>query len=595
MKDKTNFETLIQKSSDLCVVIDQDDKVEFANKAVLNSLEVDLELLIKKGIATYFHPEDVKKMKNVKEKIMSNPGVSFLDRVRFISSTGKIRSYESNCTFDPDSKKIIMLNRDLTNIISHEGMYDQAKRLANIGLWEYSIDNKSLYWDDVVYDIYELNRGSEINFDRMKKFFREDSLAYFNEAIERTVSSGAPLDLELNFISGKFRPSTARYVGKLVSGEVNKIVGTIQNLTDLRKLERTSEDYKEAVDKSAIVSITDRDGIITEVNEKFLQLTKYKREELIGYSHRKVSSGFHPQEFWTNVWETISSGKVWSGEIKNKDKLGKALWVSTTIIPFKNSMGRNYQYLAIQTDITENKKLTEEIMVSEKLSAVGEISAQILHEVMTPLSIISLSIENLEDDVCELKDKEDAKSIQTSLDEIKSNYDKIEEIFQNMRSILVTKSGADTETISIKETFDKSLSLVKAKLTSKDISIDLNQFKDFMVHCSRSELSQVFLNLINNSCDAIMDLEQRWIEIETKADENDVVILFKDSGTGMSDEVKERIFENLFTTKGDTKGTGLGMGVCKKLIERYNGSIRVASEFPTTTFEIKLPRIKSEN
>ncbi len=590
MSNTINFEKLIQSSSDFITAFDDEDKIVFANKSALAALEIKYDTLVKKGLAAFIHPDDTKSIEVLKQNLKNHPNTSFYQKLRFISSSGKIRTLESNCTLDSETNTTIVISRDLQHLVSHEGMYGEAKKLANIGVWEYCVETDDLVWDDVVYDIYELNTKTDITLTRMKQFFREESLSLFKIALQRTIDNGAPIDLELNFVSGKFRPSTARFVGKLIPGKINKVIGTIQNLTDLRRLERRSEDYKEAVDKSSIVSITDRDGVITEVNQCFLEVSQYTKEELIGQSHRVVNSGFHSKEFWENVWQTISNGDVWSGEIKNKCKNNKFYWVNTTIIPFKNSMGRTYQYLAIQNDVTENKKLTEEIMVSEKLSAIGEISAQILHEVMTPLSIISLSIENLEDDVDELENsKNQTESIKSSLYEIKSNYDKIEEIFQNMRSILVAKQGADTEEISLRDTFEKSMSLVKAKITSKDVTLKLDNFTDFRVTCSRSELSQVFLNLINNAVDAIADLDSRWIEIQTKKDGDKVALLFQDSGSGIPHEIRERIFDNLFTTKGETKGTGLGMGVCKKLIERYNGEIRVAPEFPYTTFEIKLP------
>ena len=209
---------------------------------------------------------------------------------------------------------------------------------------------------------------------------------------------------------------------------------------------------------------------------------------------------------------------------------------------------------------------------------------------MTPLSIISLSIENLEEDIEEL-DIEKAKSspLKASLTEIMSNYDKIEEIFDNMRSLLVQKSGADTKEISVKETFFKALSLVKAKLTSKDIELKTEKFNDYKITCSTSELSQVFINLINNACDAVANLEQRWIEVSTTEEDGIIVMTISDSGEGIPEDIRERIFDNLFTTKGDSKGTGLGMGVCKKLVKRNSGEIRVAPEFPNTTFELKFP------
>ena len=146
----------------------------------------------------------------------------------------------------------------------------------------------------------------------------------------------------------------------------NDVTGRKEAEEALRRSLRELADLKFALDESAIVAMTDVRGRITYVNDKFCEISKYERDELLGQDHRIISSNYHPKDFIDELWRTIERGEVWRGEIRDRTRDGGVYWVDTTVVPFLNQRGIPYRYVAICHDITARKEAEGALKASEE-------------------------------------------------------------------------------------------------------------------------------------------------------------------------------------------------------------------------------------
>lgn len=364
---------------------------------------------------------------------------------------------------------------------------------------------------------------------------------------------------------------------------------------DQANLLKELQDQKHALDQAAIVAATDQYGRITYVNDKFCEMSGYSREELLGQSHRIVNSAHHGPEFFEDLWKTISRGETWRGEIRNRTKNGGYYWVATTIVPFLNAEGKPYQYLSIRQDITALKQAEEliltqrsKLVAASKLSALGELSAALTHEINNPLAVILGRAEMIRDHLAGANPS--LETVRKMVESIENTGRKIEKIMSTVRSLAHGGDAEPLQRVTLESLIESAMDIVGARLKGHDVRVETKLHDPGRVlECRSTEVFQILINLLSNAHDAVIGVDERWIRIESCDDDDGVRLSVVDSGEGIADDVRAKLFSPFFTTKQIGVGTGLGLTISHGLAARNGARLWLDEKREPTCFNLWLP------
>ena len=340
---------------------------------------------------------------------------------------------------------------------------------------------------------------------------------------------------------------------------------------------KSLNELRYALDQAAIVAATDHRGIITYVNDKFCDISKYSRQELLGADHRIINSGYHPKAFMRDLWRTIARGQVWRGEIRNRAKDGSFYWVDTTIVPFLNGSGKPRQYLAIRSDITARKLAEAQLREQAALTNLGQLTAVVAHEVRNPLAGLRASLQVLQQRSADARDREILVTMVRRIDELN---DKVEDLLLYARP-----KAPRLQPIDVGALVRDAAQNARVATGSLCPPIPVTGDTGVRVLADVDMLRAALLNVAMNACQAA---GPRDVAAHISREPDTCRIIIHDRGPGIPPDVRERMFEPFFTTRAG--GTGLGLAIVKRLIELLNGTIAL-TERPGggTAAEIAIP------
>jgi len=457
------------------------------------------------------------------------------------------------------------------------------------GSWSLDIRSGELFWDVITKKIHEVPLDFQPRLEESVSFYREDFREKVSQEVKTLFETGKGWDSVYCLITAKGNQVWVRSFGFAVEFENEKpvkIAGSFydcsEELVDIFQQKNLSQ----FLNTTAGISHSDYDGKIKQVNPTFLKWLGYTEADLIGQSHRILNSGHHSKEFFTGLWQTILSGNAWHGDILNKAKDGSLLWLETHIQPILDLDGNIIEFLSIRFDVTEKKMKEEKDRQMYSLLTIGENAVSILHEVMNPLTIISAKLELL---------KREARRIdQTNLFDhhimgMENNVKRISQIFQDMRGML--HGEGQFSQLSIKDMLEKVKGFSLMKLLKNKTQLSISGELGLQYFGNEGYVSQIILNLINNAIEANKNNDDKWIEISViDMDESEILISVIDSGHGIPECSRSKIFEPLYTTKKKSGGTGLGLSLSKQLAQTMNGELIYNSNSEHTRFDLILKK-----
>lgn len=453
----------------------------------------------------------------------------------------------------------------------------------------------------------------------IRELFSKEIADIHFDHLKKTFDTGKVNSYEYHGIVGY---ETYEYEARMVAISDTKVLRLIRDITDRRKVEREIKKLTIAIEQSPVaIIITDVTGKLEYMSPAFLTMTGYTYEELYQKPIGIIKSGMTERSVYDNLWKTISAGKNWQNEWRNRRKNGEIFWENISITPILDEKGKIRNFLAVKQDITERKNYEEEIIqlnqnLEERIQkrtreledsnrelelaridadtanqAKSEFLSRMSHELRTPMNSI-LGFAQL------LQLTELSESQSRNLDYILKSGNHLLQLINEVLDIAKIESGKVELSIEPVEVLEIIREVTESALpfaTKNSIQIHLpivTEAKAYIL-ADLQRLKQILINLLNNAIKYNREGGQVWVAVEKIEEGKYFRISVKDNGIGISESNLSKLFRPFERIGGEqfaVEGTGLGLSVVEKLTKQMNGRVGVKSQQGEgSIFWIELP------
>ncbi|NJD22762.1 MAG: PAS domain S-box protein [Melioribacter sp.] len=434
------------------------------------------------------------------------------------------------------------------------------------------------------YSLEDISKG----FHMISMVSEKDKLEAIGN-MQRLLNGQSPSKNEYEMVrkDGTTFPALTFNAPIIRNGKTIGLRGTLVDITQRKLVENELSKLSEAVAQSpASIVITDINGNIVYVNKTFEETTGYSFDEVINQNPRILKSGFMPKEEYAKLWDTITSGNTWHGEFQNKKKNGEVYWEDAFISPIKDKDGNTINYLAVKQDITEKKKMTEELITakdqaekSDKLKS--EFLAQMSHEIRSPLNVTINLASLIKEDLGENISEQTAAYFE-GIELASRRLIRTVDLILNISEIQVGTYSPTFEKVDLLNDILENLRKeFNAYAKHKGLEyIIQSTISESFVYCDRYSVNQILCNLIDN---AIKYTKSGKVEVIVERDfKENVKVTVSDTGIGISKEFMDKMFQPFMQEdRGYSRryeGTGLGLALVKKYCDLNEATIDVKSE-----------------